>query len=101
MPNFQSILDAVEAALNVIKTVAETPGVNALPYVSTVASAVTAIQAGIKIGANVAPYVVALADTFSGGKPSQDQLDTLDAKIAELRAKLQAPLPPVEAGEPE
>lgn len=99
MANIQEILGAVNSALNVIKTVADTPGVNLIPYVSTVAKAVDAVQAGVKAGINVAPYVVAISETFSGGTPSQEKLDALDAKLAELEAKVDAPLPAPEPGE--
>lgn len=102
MADLQKILSALNSALAVVKTVAETPGVNLLPYASTVSSAISAIQAGVSAGANVMPFVEALAATFTQDKvPTQAELDALDAKIDELRSKLHAPLPPREDGEDE
>ena len=101
MTDIKQLLDTFNTVAGVIKTVAETPGVNMLPYASTVSSAISALQAGLNAGANILPYVTAIKDTFSGGVPSQEQLDALDAKIAELEALVDAPLPPAEPGEPE
>lgn len=101
MVDIKGLLDAVSTALSVIKTVANTPGVNLLPYANTVAGAIDAIQFAFEKGISIAGYVVALKDTFSNGVPSQDKLDALDARIAELRAKIHAPLPPKEDGEPD
>jgi hypothetical protein len=99
--DFKSLLDAFANVASVIKTIADTPGVNLIPYASTVSSAVSAIQIGLKLGQNVSTHITALKDTFADGIPSKDKLDALDAKINELRAKLHAPLPPPEEGEPE
>ena len=99
--NLTQVLDAVNAALSVIKTVANTPGVNMIPYVSTVSSAISVLQAAYSAGKNITPYVEAIANTFSGGVPTQAELDALDAQIAELEAQVDAPLPPKEDGEPE
>lgn len=102
MADLNSVLDAVSSALRVIKTVADTPGLNIIPYVATASSAISALQMAVSVGQNIVPYVTAIRDTFSGdGVPSQAQLDSLDAKIAELEAKIQAPLPPKEDGEPD
>jgi len=49
----------------------------------------------------VLPYVTAIKDTFSGGVPTQAQLNDLDVKIMELEAMVDAPLPPKEDGEPD
>ncbi len=96
------ILDAVSNAAGVLKTVAETPGVNMIPYATTVSTAIGALQAAYEAGKNIAPYVEAIAGTFSGeGIPSEDDIAALDAKIAALEAKVAAPLPPREEGEPE
>ncbi len=97
--DLNQILTAVNAALNVIKTVANTPGVNIIPYAAAVSSAISAIQTAEAIGMNIAPYVTAIADTFSGGVPTQEQLDALNAKITDLETQVQAPLPPKEEGE--
>jgi hypothetical protein len=97
--DFKALLDAFGNVASVVKTIADTPGINLIPYASTVSSAVSAIQAGIKLGENVSTQIDALRDTFANGVPSQDKLDALDAKIAALRAKIHAPLPPKEEGE--
>lgn len=95
----QSVLDAVGSALGVIKTLAGTPGVNLLPYASTVSSAIDVAQAALTQGQNIADLIFSLKDTFAGGTPTQAQLDALDARIAAARAKLHAPLPDPEEGE--
>jgi hypothetical protein len=99
--NLNQVLDAVNAALSVIKTVANTPGVNIIPYAATISSAISAIQLAESVGKNIIPYVTAISDTFSGTVPTQADLDALDAKIADLEAQVQAPLPPKEDGEPD
>ena len=99
--DIKQLVDAFNSVANVIKTVANTPGVNMIPYATTVAAAVGALQSAVAAGVNILPYVQAIKETFEGGVPTQGQLDSLDAKIAELEAKVQAPLPPREDGEPE
>jgi len=99
MTTINDVLTAVDSALGVIKTVASTPGVNLLPYASVVSSAITAIQAAEKIGMDIAPYVIALKNTFSGGVPTQADMDALDAKIALLNAEIDQALPDPESGE--
>lgn len=101
---YQDILSAVTTALNAVKIVATMPGVSTLPYVSTIASVTSALAEAVEFGEQkVRPYVDALLDTFGDGAtpPTPEQLAALDARIAELRAQLHAPLPPAEAGEPE
>lgn len=95
------VLDAVDKALGVIQEVASTPGINSLPYVNIILSSVQAIKAAESAGRDIAPYIEAIADTFTGGVPTQDQIAALDVKIAELDAIVDAPLPPAEPGEPE
>ena len=98
--SLNSVLGAINQGLSVIKTVAEVPGVNLLPYASTISGAVTAIQAAAAAGRDIAPYVQAINDTFSGGSvPTSDQVAALDAKISELDALVDAPLPQKEDGE--
>ncbi len=99
MADLESILDAVNTALGAIKSAADLPGVNLIPYVSTISSFIGLAQLALGQGQNIANLVTDLKDTFSGGVPTQDQLDALDARIAAARAKLHAPLPPKEDGE--
>lgn len=103
MANLTQVLDAIDNALGVLKTIADTPGVSMIPYVGTVSGAIGALRTAYSVGKNITPYVTAIADTFKGDGsiPTQAQLDALDAKIAELEAKVDAPLPPAEPGEPE
>jgi hypothetical protein len=97
--DLKTILGAVDTALGAIKTATNLPGVNLIPYVSTVSSAVGVIQLMLEQGQNVAHLVTDLKETFSGGLPSEDKRAALDARIAAARAKLHAPLPPKEEGE--
>lgn len=99
--SISQILSAVDTALGVIQQVASTPGLNSLPYVDIVLSSVRALKAAETAGRNIAPYITAIADTFTGGIPTAEQIASLDAKIQELDAAVDAPLPPVEPGEPE
>lgn len=101
MTDFRSLLSAVTTALGAISTAGNLPGVNLIPYVSTVASAAGLLQFALEKGLNVADDIAALRETFSNGIPPQDKIDALDARIAALRAKLHAPLPPKEDGEDE
>lgn len=99
MADLKSLLDAVTTALNVVQTAGNLPGVNLIPYVSTIASAAGVLQFAIEKGQNVAADITAFKDTFTNGLPSQDKLDALDARIDTLRTKLHAPLPAKEEGE--
>lgn len=99
MASLQGVLDAVGTALGVIKGLAGTPGVNLLPYASTVSNAIDVAQVALSQGKNIADLVTSLKDTFAGGVPTADQLASLDARIAAARAKLHAPLPAPEEGE--
>jgi hypothetical protein len=99
MSAFKSLLDAVTTALGVIKTAGNLPGINLIPYVSTVANVAGVLQFAIEKGQNVAADIAAFKDSFANGLPSQDKLDALDARIDALRDKLHAPLPPTEEGE--
>jgi hypothetical protein len=97
--DFKAILEAFGNVAGVVKTIADTPGINLIPYASAVSDAVSAIQAGVALGVNVTTQVNALRDTFANGVPSQDKLDALDARIETLRAKIHAALPEKEEGE--
>lgn len=99
--DWKKAFEAVNMALGVIAGAGDIPGVNLLPYVNVVSSAAKAIQMGIGAGVKVAPYIVAINDTFKDGLPTQEKLDALDAKMKELHTEVQLALPPREGDEPE
>lgn len=101
MATVQDVLGTVNGVLNTLKEIASLPGVNMIPYVSTVSGAISALQAAAAIGVNIAPYLTALKDTFSGGVPTQAEMDALDAKISSLEALVDAPLPDKDPDEPD
>lgn len=101
MADWKNALSVITNALSVISAAGNTPGLNLLPYVSTIAAAAGAINAGLQVGLNVAPYIEAIADTFAGKLPTEAQRIALNVRIAELEALVDAPLPPKEAGEPD
>lgn len=97
------VLAAIDQGLSVLKTIADTPGVNMIPYVSTISGVIGAIQAAERAGKNIAPYVTRFIATFGKNAtiPTQADLDALNADIAALEAKADAPLPAAESGEPD
>lgn len=99
--DWKHAFEVVSNALSVISSVSAVPGINLIPYVSTVAAAASTINAGLQAGVKVAPYIMAIKETFANGLPTQDKLDALDARIAQLRSIIQAPLPAPEEGEPD
>lgn len=98
--NWSHAFEVVSHALSVISSAKETP-LALIPYVGTIASAAGAINAGLKAGIKVAPYVEAIKETFAHGLPTEEKRSALDARIAELREIIHAALPPKEDGEPE
>lgn len=101
MSDLKQALDTFNTVVGVLETVANTPGVSMIPYVGTAAGALRILQSAVNAGVNIAPYLLAIKNTFGGDVPTPEQLAALDAKIAELEAKVDAPLPPKEADEPE
>ncbi len=99
--DWKHAFEAVTGALSVISNAGNIPGVNLIPYIGTVTTAATALNAAMNAGVKIAPYIIAIKDTFSGGLPDDAQLRSLDMKIEELEALVNAPLPPKEDGEPE
>lgn len=100
MSSIKAILEAVDKAMVVVKGIADTPGINMIPYVSTLSTVIGATHAAYTAGKSIEPYVAALADTFSGSAPpTESDLAALNAKIAALEAEVQKPLPPKEEGE--
>ncbi len=102
MASISSILEAIDKAMSVVKTVADTPGVNLIPYVSTLSGVIGTVHAVYTAGRNIEPFITAIKDTFDRpGTPTPADMAALDAKIAELEAAIDAPLPPKEDGEPD
>lgn len=100
MTDLQALFGAINAGLTTIRNVAAMPGVNMLPYANTVSGGIAVLQLAIEAGQNILPYAIAFKETFeSGGEVPEAKLVALDDKIAELEAKLDAPLPPKEDGE--
>lgn len=99
--DWKRAFEAVNQALGVIHIAGSTPGVNLVPYVGSITRAAGALQSGLNAAVDIAPYVLAIKDTFAGGLPSASKLATLDAKIKDLEALVDAALPPKEAGEEE
>jgi len=100
MSSIQDILEAMDKAMGVIKTIADTPGVSLIPYVSTLSGVIGTVHAAYTAGKNIEPYIQAISDTFTNpGVPSEADMAALDAKIASLEAQIDAPLPPKEGGE--
>ncbi len=99
--DWKRAFEAISTALTVVAGANDIPGVNLIPYVGTIANAAKAIQTGLSLGIKVAPYIEAVHDTFSNGLPSLEKVAALDARIDELRAIVNAPLPPPEDDEPE
>ena len=99
--DWDKILTTTTNVLDVLQTIASTPGINMIPYVSVAAGAITALNAAVKAGRDAKPYLDAIVGTFGeGGKvPTLAEVAALDDKIAELEAEVQAPLPPPEEGE--
>ena len=103
MTTITEVLDTVNSALSVVRKVADIPGVSLIPYVSTISTAIGALQAAYAAGRNVQPYIDAIKNTFAPGAtaPTEADMAALDAKIASLETQVDAPLPPREDGEPE
>lgn len=97
--DWKHAFEVVSNALGVVSRAGSIPGVNLIPYVSTIAAAASALKSGIDLGVKVAPYAEAVRETFANGMPTQEKLSALDARIAELRAIIHAPLPAKEDGE--
>lgn len=102
MASISEILETMDKIMTGIKSVADTPGINLIPYVSTISGIIGTVHMAYEAGKNITPYVEAIKETFDKPEaPSEDELATLNAKIAALDAELNAPLPPKEEGEPE
>jgi len=100
MANVKQILEAVDAAMTTIKNIADTPGINLIPYVSTLSSVIGGVHMAYTAGKNIEPYITAIKDTYTvPGSPTPADIAALDARIADLVAQVQAPLPAPEEGE--
>ena len=100
-PDLEKVVNTVDGVLTVLKTIADTPGVNLLPYAAVASSAIGALKLAISAGRDIAPYVEAIGSTFGDGStvPSEAEVAALDEKIIALEAAVQAPLPVPEEGE--
>jgi hypothetical protein len=98
--DFRALLDSVTSALTMVQTIGATPGVNLIPYVSTIVSAAGVLKFGIEAGKNVADDIAAFKAAFDH-QPTPEELAALDARIAALRTELHAPMPAKDADEPE
>lgn len=100
-PDLDKVLTTVDGILTILKTVADTPGVNLLPYAAVASSAIGALKMAVSAGRDIAPYIEAIGSTFGDGSkvPTLEEVQALDLKIAELEAAVQEPLPPPEEGE--
>lgn len=99
MSSIQEILDAIDTAMSTVKTIADTPGVNLIPYVSTLSGVIGTVHAAYTAGKNIEPYITAIKNTFAKPDVSETDMVALDAKIAELETQVQTPLPAPEDGE--
>lgn len=101
--DWQKVLDTTSNVLGVLAQIANTPGLNLIPYVSVAASAITALNAAVTAGRNIGPYIDAITSTFGADKriPTEEEVAALDQKITELEAAVQEPLPMAEEGEPD
>lgn len=95
----QGVLDAVGTALGALKSAADLPGVNLIPYVGTISSVIGVAQIALGQGQNIAHLITDLKETFAGGLPTEAQRLALDQRIEQARAKLHTPLPAPEEGE--
>ncbi len=101
--NTQKIISTIDGVLSVIKTIADTPGINMLPYVNTVSGAIGLAQVALDAGQDVLPIFDKLRETFGDGAkvPTLEELAALDADIAAMHARIQSPPPAAEEGEPD
>lgn len=95
------IVSTIDDMLAVVQKVTAAPGINAIPYVGTANSVTAALRAAIAAGRNIEPFVSAISATFGPDRkvPTTDELQALNARIKELEAKVDEPLPPKEEGE--
>lgn len=102
MTDIKAILEAVDGAMTTIKSIADTPGINLIPYVGTLSSVIGGVHMAYTAGKNIEPYITAIKDTYTvPGSPTPADVAALDSRIAALVADLQAPLPPKEDDEPD
>jgi hypothetical protein len=101
--DWEKALDTTSNVLGVLAQIASAPGLSMIPYVNIAATAITALNAAVKAGRDIKPYVDAISGTFGDGKkiPTEAEVKALDDRISELEAEVQKPLPPPEEGEPD
>lgn len=100
--DLKEVLGIVSTSLGVINKLGNTPGVNLIPYVSTVASAAGALSMLIDAGKEFEPLATKLKDTFKPDAPlpTEAELAALDADTEAELTKLRT-MPPREDDEPE
>jgi hypothetical protein len=98
----KDVLGIVSTSLGVIQQIGNTPGVNLIPYVSTVSSVAGALSQLIAAEQEFEPLALKLAGTFKkdAAPPTEAEIAALDADTEAELAKLRA-MPPREEGEPE
>ena len=55
----------------------------------------------VQAGTDLQPFAVALFNHFNGKAPTAEELVALEAKVDELAARLQVPLPAAQPGDPD
>ena len=100
--DIKEVLGIVSTSLGVINKLGSTPGVNLIPYVSTVSSVAGALSMLIDLGQDAGPLALKLKDTFKSDAPppTEAEIAALDADTEAVLAELRI-MPPKEDDEPE
>lgn len=100
--DLKEVLGIVSTSLGVINKLGSAPGVNLIPYVSTVASAAGALSMLIDAGQEFEPLAMKLKNTFKTDAPlpTAEEIAALDADTEAELTKLRT-MPPKEDGEPD
>lgn len=102
MASIAQILETVDSVMSKVNAVAQLPGVNLIPYVSTISGIISTVHSVYQAGKDVTPFISEIKKTFdTPGTPSQEDVDALHAKIKDLEAQIDEPLPEKDPDEPE
>lgn len=103
MVDIKSVLETMDKVMSTVKVAADMPGINLIPYVSTISGIIGTVHSVYSAGKVIEPYLEEIQATFPGGGkvPTQIEVDALNVKIKSLEAQLQAPMPAKEDGEPD